>query len=594
MTLPFDQILSTPYSLTLSSVPEGQDALILAELARKAAPAKPIMHVARDDARLAVMADALRFFAPDVEVISIPAWDCLPYDRVSPHPDISANRMAAFALLANSKQSTARIILTTINSALQKVPPKAHVAGESLCLETGAQLDLETLSEYLSANGYHRTTTVGEAGEFAIRGGLVDLFPAGAENPLRIDFFGDEIDSIRPFDALDQRTISRIDRYVLVPAGEMTMSKDAIRRFRQGYVAEFGTVTEEDPLYAGISEGRRIQGAEHWLPLFYGEMETLFDYLSEDTPITLDHQVDEAAIARHGAILDYYETRKAAREGDLSLSTPYKPLAPHHLYLLEEDWAQLKEDWSAHHFTPFSMPEGNNVMDAGGHVARDFAPERQASNTNIYEACIEHILAEQKAGRRVMMLSYSSGARDRLAHVLSDHGLTKTQPIESWEDFHAMTKTRVGLGIVALERGFRTDDISLITEQDVLGDRLIRRARKSKKAENFISEASSLAPGDLVVHVEHGIGRYEGLQTIDVSGAPHDCVWLTYQGGDRLYVPVENIEVLSRYGGEANASILDKLGGSGWQARKARMKKRVREMANELIKIAAARALRKG
>lgn len=593
MPLFADQIVKTPYSLTLASVPEGLEALVLADLARKAQKT-PVLHIARDDARLAVTHDALGFFAPDVEVITLPAWDCLPYDRVSPHPDISSQRMATLARLANSKQKGPRVILTTINSALQKLPPKAHAGAETLVLETGAQLDMDTLSLYLNANGYHRTTTVGEAGEYAIRGGLLDLFPAGAENPLRIDFFGDEIDSIRPFDALDQRTIRRIDQYILVPAGEMTLSKEAIRRFRQGYVAEFGTVTDEDPLYAAISEGRRVQGAEHWLPLFYGEMETLFDYLDEDTVVTLDHQVEEAAAARHGAIIDYFETRKAAREGELSLSSPYKPLDPHHLYLLEEDWAALKQDHNAHSFTPFATPESDLVFDAGGHSARDFAPERQNADINIYEAVIEHILAEQKAGRRVMMLSYSNGARDRLAHVLKDHGLTKVQNIDDWESFQDLAQTKVGLGVLSLERGFRTDEFSLITEQDVLGDRLVRKARKSKKAENFISEASSLAPGDLVVHVEHGIGRYEGLQTIDVSGAPHDCVWLTYQGGDRLYVPVENIEVLSRYGGEGSASILDKLGGSGWQARKAKMKKRVREMANELIKIAAARTLRKG
>lgn len=590
--LPLERILGQDGPLTLSGAPEGFDALTLSDLAKAAS--NPILHIARDDARLAFLKEALGFFAPQVEVVTIPAWDCLPYDRVSPNADLSARRMAALAHLVNSPAKGPRIILATVNSVLQRVPPRAHVKASTLRLAKGQRLDMAKLTEYLSANGYHRTTTVSDAGEFAVRGGLVDLYPAGADLPLRVDFFGDEIDTLRPFDPLDQRTTGTLNSYTLVPAGEMTLSTDAIRRFRQGYVAEFGTVTEEDPLYATISEGRRAQGAEHWLPLFYDSMDTLFDFMPGGTFLTLDHQSEEAAEARHASIQDYFETRKAAREGESIISSPYKPLPPERLYIMAEEWHALRDARNHRSFSPFTMPESDTVIALDGLTGRDFAPERQQSDTNVYEAVIAHIHAEQKAGRRIVMLSYSAGARDRLAHVLSDHGLRDTAYLDEWSKLNHIPKGQVALGVLGLENGFRTPSLTVVTEQDVLGDRLIRRARKAKRAENFLTEASSLAPGDLVVHVDHGIGRFEGLQTIEVSGAPHDCVWLTYQGGDRLFVPVENIEVLSRYGGEASEALLDKLGGSGWQARKAKMKKRVREMAEELIKIAAARTLRQG
>ncbi|MFZ5608792.1 MAG: transcription-repair coupling factor [Pseudomonadota bacterium] len=589
---PLDELLNRSGRLTLAGVPEGLDARVLADLTRASATgtgAGMVVHVAADDARLSLLRQAVAFFAPDIEVITLPAWDCLPYDRASPNPELSARRMAALAALATHR-GRARLVLTTVNAAVQRMPPKTHVAGSSLLLARRQGLALDALTAFLSANGYIRTTMVTEPGEFAVRGGLVDLYPAGAGQPLRVDFFGDEIEGLRHFDPLDQRSTDSIDRFTLVPAGELSLSAAAIRRFRQGYVALFGTVIDEDPLYHAISEGRRHQGAEHWLPLFYEDMASLADYLPSGTVVVLDPQAEDAVKARHAAIADYYESRRAARSG---ATLPYKPLPPERLYLMAEEWQALLAGFAIRQLSPFQVPEAADVIALDGRAARDFAPERQ-QGANVYEALIGHIKAEAAAGRRTLLVSYSPGARDRLAHVLADHGLRATQAVASALQLATLAKDAVGLAVLPLAHGFVTPDLNVITEQDILGDRLVRRARRAKRAENFLTEAASLAPGDLVVHAEHGIGRYEGLQTIEVAGAPHDCVWLTYAGGDRLFVPVENIEVLSRYGSEGSEAALDRLGGAGWQGRKARLRARIRDMAEALIKVAAARALRQG
>ncbi|RME68210.1 MAG: transcription-repair coupling factor, partial [Alphaproteobacteria bacterium] len=271
---------------------------------------------------------------------------------------------------------------------------------------------------------------------------------------------------------------------------------------------------------------------------------------------------------------------------------PYKPLPPAWLYLEDDEWQAVLAAHPTRTFSPFHLPDDADVLALGGRPGRDFAPERQARDSNLYEVLKDHLAALAKDGKRSLLMSYSQGARARLRGVLADHGIGDLVSVESWRDAGALRPGMVGLGVLALEHGFVFDDCALVTEQDLLGDRLIRKSRRSRRAENFIAEASALAPGDLVVHIDHGIGRYEGLATIIAGGAPHDCVWLSYAGGDRLYVPVENIEMLSRYGSGDAMAALDKLGGTAWQGRKARLKARIRQIADALIKTAAARAMR--
>ncbi len=546
---------------------------------------------------MASVSEALSFFAPDVEIVVLPAWDCLPYDRVSPNTDISARRMAALSRLAalgDTSPGKPFLLLTTVNAVLQRVPPRETVGSLAWSARVGNRIDLDKLTAYLASNGYNRTGTVREPGEFAVRGGIVDIYPSGFELPVRLDMFGDTLDAIRSFDAATQRTVGQLKGLDLVPASEVHLDDEAIRRFRAAYVATLGAVTGDDPLYEAVSEGRKHAGMEHWLPLFHEKMETIFDY-APGALVSLDPQAEEARDARLELVDDYYEARtearKQAHDAKLAADVPsYKPLKPDALYLTAWEWSDLLSGRRVRDLTPFSVPVGTGT-NLGGRQGRNFAPERAQENLNVFEVLGGHIAGLRRAGKRIAIASWSEGARDRLQHVLADHGIGNVLIADSWADVNNVNKNAVSLIVLGLESGFETDELAVIGEQDVLGDRLIRQRRK-KRAENFLTEASSLAPGDLVVHVDHGIGRFERLQTIEVMGAPHDCLLLIYQGGDKLYLPVENIELLSRYGADDSDAQLDRLGGTGWQARKARLKERIREMAAELIRIAAARELK--
>jgi transcription-repair coupling factor (superfamily II helicase) len=583
----------------ISSVADGQDALVVADLARAEASAErvaSVVHVVRDDRRLSAMETALGFVAPELDVLTLPAWDCQPYDRVSPSAAITARRMMTFARLASTRSSAERprVVLTTINALLQRVPPQARIARETLSAAPGNTVDMDALVQWLEINGFQRTATVRDTGEYAVRGGIVDLYAPGLPEPLRLDFFGDTLESIRGFDAETQRTTHQLRSLDLVPMSEVKLTTETIRRFRQGYVAAFGAATRDDTLYEAVSEGRRHPGLEHWLPLFHDGLDTLFDYLP-GVPLVLDPLLEDAAEERLAQISDYYEARRnQPAAGATGGASPYKPLPPDALYLPKTEWAERVKSAAVARLTPFAQPESEArlVIDAGGRQGRNFAPERADGTTNIFEAAVAHIRDLQAGGRKVVVAAWSEGSRERLGSVLADHGLKKMTPVGRLSVALGLPQGEVGLAVWGLESGFEVGDLAVIGEQDILGDRLVRQKRKSRRAQDFISEVSSLSAGDLVVHVDHGIGRFIGLKTIDVAGAPHDCLELHYAGGDKLFLPVENIDLLSRYGSEDTEVALDKLGGAAWQARKSKLKQRIREMAGALIKVAAARALK--
>jgi len=572
--------------LTLAGCPAGFQPWLMADLAR--ATKGRAVFVAPDEAAARAVIDAAGYFAPELQTIFFPAWDTLPYDRASPSLRVTADRIAALAALTADRNG-AQLVVTTVNAATQRTLRPERVAGLTARVAPGERIDRDRLAQILQANGYVRTDTVVEAGEFAVRGGLLDLFPAGEELALRLDFFGDEIETVRRFDPGSQRTIETSPGFALMPVSEVLLTEEAVRAFRRGYVETFGATATGDPLYQAISDGRRLAGMENWLPLFEPDLATLFDYLGPDDVIVRDAGAEKAAEQRFEAIADYHDNRQAA------LSTAkgsYRPLPPERLYLSDAEWRERLASARAHLTSPFHVPEDTpRAVDLGAEPARDFAPER-AANENVYEAVQRHVDALRRAETRVVLASYTAGARERLAGLLADHGLERLTPVDGWQEaLGAGAEGRIALAVLPLEHGFTADGVAVLTEQDMLGDRLVRRKR-AKQADAFLAELAMLTPGDLVVHADHGIGRYEGLTTITVGQAPHDCVMLTYEGGDKLYVPVENIDALSRYGAESEGVGLDRLGGAQWQARKARMKERIREIAGEILKTAAARATR--
>jgi transcription-repair coupling factor (superfamily II helicase) len=579
------KILSARAPLTLSSVARGAQPLIMADLARAASQATQgarAVFIAPDEGTMIAIAEAARFFAPELEVIEFPAWDCLPYDRASPALSVSARRLAALHRLQSARKGS-QLLVTTVNALLQRVLTPFRVREAVRELKPGITIAREALIALLQRQGYSRTDTVIDHGEFAVRGSLFDLFPSGLDAGLRLDFFGDDLESLRLFDPNTQMTTGVIERHLLIPASEALLDEDTIKRFRTRYRERFGANATQDPLYQAISDGRRLAGMEHWLPLFEERLATLFDHLSGADLVVIDNAALSASDERLSDIADYHRQRE---EGT------YRPLPEDALYLSKDEFTQALWERPVHRASIFAEPESGTVIDFGFQSGRDFAPER-ARGDNVYAAAADHLKTAGKAGKKPLLATYSKGSRARIASIIGEAG-TPMELADTWQEALGLSAKGKPVALVLpLEAGFENEQIDLITEADVLGDRLVRRKKKRKSADAFLAELQALNAGDLVVHIDHGIGKYLGLEAIPVGKSKHDCVMLEYHGGDKLYVPVENLEVLSRYGSSEQMVALDRLGGEAWQKRRSRLKERIREIAHELLRTAAARALRK-
>ncbi len=574
--------MSNPKHITVAGAPEGFDAqLILNEVAKTDGP---IVHVARDDKRLAAMQSAIAFFDPSMPVFVFPAWDCLPYDRVSPNADVSAARMATLAALVHAMPRR-YVLLTSLSAATQRVPPSSLLKEAAFKAIVGDRIDESGLRHFLVRMGFTQSPTVMEAGDYAVRGGIIDIFPPGQSGPIRLDLFGDVLDGARRFDPASQRTTETLKEIELAPVSEVILDEAAITRFRQNYRIEFGAAGTDDPLYEAVSAGRKHGGIEHWLGFFQDNLETLFDYLPNAT-ISLDDQSTPSRIARWESIADQYGTRMHALTQKGRMDSVYKPASPELLYMSDEAWVAAVAEHRILQLSPNQQAVGMGVIDAGGRIGRNFSPERQQESVSLFGALAAHVKAKLSNGP-VVIASYSEGARERLTGLIEDEGIVEVIPVS---DMSRVGKSGVHLAVWPLDHGFEAAGVTVISEQDVLGDRLIRQTKRKRRAQNFLTEANTLTPGDLVVHVDHGVGRYMGMEVVTALGAAHECLLLEYAESSKLYLPVENIELLSKYGHEEG--LLDKLGGGAWQAKKARLKERIRQIAERLIRVAAERALR--
>jgi len=580
------RIIRSDHALTLSSLPRGSQPLVLADLAR-AAKSRAVF-IAPDDGAMHSLAQAARFFAPELEVLELPAWDCLPYDRASPALSISAARLAALFRLQNPAAAGSQLLVTTVNAVLQRVLTPFRIRESVREFSPGTTIGHASLAALLQRQGYTRTDTVIDHGEFAVRGSIVDIFPSSLDEGLRLDFFGDELESLRLFDPSTQRSTGRVEQHLLLPASEALIDEDSIRRFRSRYRELFGANATQDPLYEAVSDGRRLAGMEHWLPLFEERLATVFDHLSPQDVIVIDQGALGAAQERLADIADYHEQRGRIASDKAG---SYRPLATDALYLAQSEFDAALDEAQVHRAQVFAAPETATNIDFGFKAARDFAPER-ARGDNVYEAAASHLREVSRKGRKTLFAAYSKGSAKRIGSILGEAGLATAQAT-SWQEAHGLAgKGSLAVMELPLETGFANDELELLTEQDMLGDRLVRRKKKRKDSDAFLAELQALSRGDLVVHVEHGIGKYLGLDPITVGKSQHDCVALEYAGGDKLFIPVENIDVLSRYGSSEEAVGLDRLGGEAWQKRRARLKERITAIAGELMQVAAERALK--
>lgn len=570
--VPKDSIISNGI---LGGVASNLEAFVIAQYMEQL----PVLYVAINEAQLSHVYDMLKFMDPSFEVVILPPWDCLPYDRISPKSDIMAARMESLAKINGSDKLC---VLTTASAILQKLVPPDQILQATQPIRVQSEIDLSLLTEELITIGYNRVGTVREPGEFVVRGGLFDIFPVNSRFPLRIDLFGDEVESIKSFDPIDQRTLEDVDSFQIQAVGEINFSTQSCQIFCRNWRDTFGAQSMSDPIYQSIQAGRMFPGQEHWLPMFFDKpLSDVFAYINPKWQILVDHQVKAAIKERHDIIADYYKTRLINLNTD---ETSYRPIKPDALYLSSEEVENNFLNFNLVTLTPMLQ---ENSPDFKGRSAISFP---STSSENPYNLLLERAQDYLDRKMKVVLACYSEGSRARISGILEDHG-GKISLVESLSE---VTTKSLCLAVIDIERGFTTDDLVLITEQDLLGERLVRPRKRKINADLFISEVSSLTPGDLVVHEEHGLGRFESLQTLEVSGTAHDCVCVMYSNNDKLFIPVENLEILSRYGSDRDSILLDKLGGAAWQARKARIKEKIRQIADSLIKVAAERKLRKG
>ncbi|MDE3059711.1 MAG: transcription-repair coupling factor [Pseudomonadota bacterium] len=581
-------------STILSGVPSGAEALVLAEiLAGRHLEKTPgaILYVAMNDRQLDMTAQALEFFAPDAEVLRFPAWDAMPYDRASPLASLMAERMRVLAMLAAGQSAKTRLVLTTASAIVQKLPPRDAMRQIAFSLRKGERLGRDALLHYLAAQGYRRAGRAMEPGEFALRGSIIDIMPPGHSEGIRIDLFGEDIESLRRYDPLSQVSQGNLESIVLYPVSEILLSEEHIARFREAYRELFGAVHKDDPLYEAISQGQGYPGMEHWLPLFYGHADTLFDYCPQAL-VALGNDAQTAIAERQESIHEYYEARlnalgHASAKNSFAAGSIYNPVPPERGFLMEAAWEACLAERECVVFSPFAEEPGAVTLHY--HPVLRFA-QGQADRTP-FDQLRERM--ESAAGKPALLACFSEGSRDRLQTLLMErgfHGVT----VGHWLEIGHVRGKAIGLAVLPLENGFETDEALILSEQDVLGERIVRARAKKKKSEVFLAESANFTEGELVVHKEHGIGRFEGLVTLTVSGAAHDCLKIIYDGDDKLFLPVENIDMVSRFGLEEEGAKLDKLGGVSWQARKAKLKERIKIAAEALLKTAAERQLHQG
>ena len=561
-------------STRLSGIPTGFEPLAIQKIYKK----KPIIYIVPNETRLSFLQDILTLMTPNIPVLTFSAWDTVPYDRTSPAPEIIGNRIDTLTRLIQEKDKPF-LLITTVSALLQKVPAPDFFRQTTCSIQIGQSIPFNELKSFLLQNGYRQSDTVMEAGDYAIRGGLIDLFPAGLKQPIRIDFFGDEVDSIRFFDPITQRTTTATNIITLKPMAEFLLTDKSISLFRSRYRSLFDN-QQADGFYESVSAGRYCQGLEHFLPLFHEDLVPLWTYLPQ-SDIILDAQTPDALISRNEQIQEYYQARCQALTDNTGFGSPYHPIPPEMFFLNTEQISDFLNTRTTFSFSPF-IEDG--TQDMGGRFGVSFVDTRVQNKQDVFDVLADFISTQKKT---VIITASTDGSAQRLSGLIRDKGINPN----TVSDFKTALKKNISVLTAPFEKGFSSDRFLLITESDILGDRIIRPVKK-KKSPDFIADITTLNIGDLVVHQIHGIGRFAGLMPVQIDGAKHDCLCLEYEDNDKLFVPVENADILSRYGNADNVH-LDRLGSTVFVTRKERVKKDLFKMASQLMEIASQRALNK-
>ncbi|MHB8535414.1 MAG: transcription-repair coupling factor, partial [Sulfuricaulis sp.] len=532
--------------------------------------------------------DEIRFYAPDLPLLPLPDWESLPYDLFSPHQDIISQRLETLYRLPNLKHG---VVLASVSTLIHRLAPRDYVTGYSFLLSVGDRLDIQQLRERLIHSNYHAVSQVMEAGEFAVRGGLIDLFPAGGHQPYRIDLFGEQVDSIREFDPASQRSGQAIASIQLLPAREFPMTEATIQHFRQAFRARFEGDPQKVPLYRDISKGIGPAGAEYYLPLFFGGMATIFDYLPPSVLCITEAGVDETAAK--------FEEETGQRYADMRHDIERPLLAPAEIFITREEFFHGLKAWPQVALRAYGAEENVPPEPAGGTVSYGARPPANLPVDHKSETPFDALFRFLRDfPGRVLIVAESAGRRETLRGLLQEHGLPP-EDASGWRAF-LESRAKLGLAMADLEKGLllKEPEIAIITEAQLYGERAIQRRRRQggeREPEAIIRSLAELKIGDPVVHEDHGVGRYLGLQTLDIGDGPAEFLALEYADGDKLYIPVLSLHLIGRYTGtDPENAPLHKLGGEAWDKAKRRALEKAHDAAAELLEIYALRAVRQG
>ena len=581
---------TTPRQRRYWTPPHGSArALLLAEAARTHDGL--VVVVARDTQRAQALESELRVFAEGLPVLQFPDWETLPYDAFSPHPEIVSQRIATLYQLPGVKRG---LLVVPVATLMQRIAPRSHITGSGLMLAKGQKLDLASEQRRLEASGYRHVPQVAEPGDFAVRGALLDIFPMGTAEPYRIELFDDEVDSIRSFDPETQRSQQQVDKIELLPAREFPVTDEAAKTFRGNLRERFPIDTRRCPLYQDMKEGVTPGGIEYYLPLFFDQTSTLFDYLDDNALFVLGEGAGEAA--------DQFWVQAAERYDQRAHDIERPVLPPAELYLPPE---KLREQFNKRLRVEVVEASHEHAVDSGTQPAPELPLNRKGEEPG---TSLKHFLSSYPG--RVLIAADSAGRREALIETLATAGL-KPENVENWPAFlnrHPDESrddghTRFAITIAPLEQGFALTRpaITVLTERELYGERVRserdrkRRRGSARDPETIIRDLTELTLGAPIVHVDHGVGRYHGLVSMDVGGMTGEFLTIEYAKGDKLYVPVSQLGLVSRYSGTApELAPLHSLGGDAWDRARRKAAEKVRDVAAELLAIYAQRQARGG
>ncbi len=562
--------------------------LLVAELA--ASHPQLTVVIARNVETASQLEAEIGFYNAKLELLSFPDWETLPYDNFSPHQDITSQRLTCLNQLIQKQQGSQPqqgVLIVPATTLLQRLPPRSFIAANSLMLDKGQTLDLDQLRLDLAASGYRSVDTVYEHGEFAVRGSILDIFPMGTEQPYRIDLFDDEIDTLRSFDPESQRSIDQVDSIRLLPAREFPLNKAAITRFRQQWRERFDVDPRHCSVYQDVSDGIAPAGIEYYQPLFFEHSDSLLDYLPGDTQIITEQGMEPSCKDFWLDVQNRFESRRHDIERPI--------LPPHQAFMpIETLFARLKPFQR----TDFSYQDTEATSRKGSFVPTQAkAPELTVNAKADYplKALQQHLAA---SNCRTLFLAESTGRRESLLELLGRIDI-KPQPAGDWQTF-ANSDQRHAILVGPLSHGLILPDqqLEIITESQLLGQRVMQRRRRQKATDSsdlIFRNLTELQVNAPVVHEQHGIGRYLGLQTLELEGQANEFLTLEYADGAKLYVPVSSLHLISRYSGASDTlAPLHKLGSDQWGKAKRKAQEKIRDTAAELLDIYARRAARKG